>query len=58
MVAKNIEMIDYEVVKNTGGKRVLGFGRYAGIVGAYNGLLAYGLKSERYQLKAAHFFSQ
>ncbi len=55
MVAKNIEMIDYEVVKNTGGKRVLGFGRYAGIVGAYNGLLAYGLKSERYQLKAAHF---
>lgn len=54
MVAKNIEMIDYEVVKNTGGKRLLGFGRYAGIVGAYNGLLAYGLKSEKYQLKAAH----
>lgn len=54
MVAKNIEMIDYEVIKNSAGKRLLGFGRYAGIIGAYNGLLAYGLKSEKYQLKAAH----
>lgn len=54
MIAKNIEMIDYEVVKNARGKRLLGFGRYAGIIGAYNGLLAYGLKSEKYQLKAAH----
>ncbi len=54
MVNKNIEMIDYEVIKNSEGKRLLGFGRYAGIIGAYNGLLAYGLKSEKYQLKAAH----
>ena len=54
MVAKNIEMIDYEVIRNAKGKRLLGFGRYAGIIGAYNGLLTYGLKSEKYQLKAAH----
>lgn len=54
MVAKNIEMIDYEAIRNAKGKRLLGFGRYAGIIGAYNGLLTYGLKSEKYQLKAAH----
>ena len=54
MIAKNIKMIDYEVIKNSSGKRLIGFGRYAGIIGAYNGLLAYGLKSEKYQLRAAY----
>ena len=54
MLVKRIKMVDYEVIKNTNGKRLLGFGRYAGIIGAYNGLLTYGLKSEKYKLKAAH----
>jgi hypothetical protein len=47
-------MVDYEVLKNKKGERLLGFGRYAGVVGAYNGFLAYGLKSKKYNLKAAH----
>ena len=54
MLQLNISMVDYEVLKNTKGERLLGFGRYAGVVGAYNGFLAYGLKSEKYNLKAAH----
>jgi len=54
MLSLNISMIDYEALKNQQGKRLLGFGRYAGIVGAYNGLLTYGLKSGKYNLKAAH----
>ena len=54
MVAKNIEMIDYEVIKNSAGKRLLGFGRYAGIVGCYNTFLAYGKKTRLYNLKLAH----
>ena len=54
MLVKRIKMVDYEVIKNTNGKRLLGFGRYAGIIGTYNGLLTYGLKSEKYKLKAAH----
>ena len=54
MMELNISMVDYEVLKNQKGKRLLGFGRYAGIVGAYNGFLTYGLKSEKYNLKAAH----
>ena len=54
MINLNISMADYEVLKNKQGKRLLGFGRYAGIIGAYNGFLTYGLKSEKYNLKAAH----
>jgi len=54
MMELNISMVDYEVLKNQKGKRLLGFGRYAGIVGAYNGFLTYGLKSGKYNLKAAH----
>jgi len=57
MIDKKIKMVDYEVVKNKKGKRLLGFGRYAGIIGAYNGLLTYGLKSGQYNLKAAHLCS-
>lgn len=51
---KNIQLIDWEVVTNSKGQRLIAFGRYAGIVGAYNGFLTYGLKSGRYSLKAAH----
>jgi saccharopine dehydrogenase (NAD+, L-lysine forming) len=54
MIELNINMVDYEVLRNKQGKRLLGFGRYAGIVGAYNGFLTYGLKSGKYNLKVAH----
>lgn len=53
MVNLNIQMVDYELLK-LNNKRLLGFGRYAGIVGAYNGLLTYGLKSGQYNLKSAN----
>lgn len=51
---KKIQLIDYEVLKNRENKRVIGFGRYAGIVGAYNGFLAYGEKHGLYSLKPAN----
>ena len=35
-------------------KRLIAFGRFAGIVGCFNGLLGYGLKTKRYTLKRAH----
>ena len=54
MISLNIRMIDYEVLKFDSGKRILGFGRYAGIIGAYNGLLTYGLKTNSFNLKPAH----
>jgi alanine dehydrogenase len=54
MVAKKIRLIDYEYLKTGKGQRVLAFGRYAGIVGAYNGLRARGIKTNRFKLKPAY----
>ncbi len=51
---KNIQLIDWEVITNTKGQRLIAFGRYAGIVGAYNGFITYGLKTGRYNLKPAN----
>lgn len=51
---KHIALVDYEVLKDKHNKRIIGFGRYAGIVGCYNAFLTYGLKSGRYSLKPAH----
>ncbi|WP_425236077.1 NAD(P)-dependent oxidoreductase [Ulvibacterium sp.] len=53
ILEKNIELYDHEVITNAKGIRLVAFGRYAGIVGAYNGLRAYGLKSGTYQLPKA-----
>ena len=41
---KNIELYDHETIVDERGFRLIGFGYYAGIVGAYNGLRTYGLK--------------
>lgn len=51
---KKIELIDYEVIKDKHNKRLIGFGRYAGIVGCYNGFRTYGLKHGIYDLKPAN----
>jgi saccharopine dehydrogenase (NAD+, L-lysine forming) len=51
---KKIRLVDYEVLKDKYNKRVIGFGRYAGIVGCYNAFLTYGLKSGRYSMKPAN----
>ncbi len=50
---KNIRLIDYEcLAKNN--KRVVAYGHWAGIVGAYNGLLGYGEKFGLFKIKRAH----
>lgn len=50
---KNIELYDHEVITNIKGQRLVAFGRYAGIVGAYNGFRAYGLKYDLFKLPKA-----
>ncbi|MBO0358388.1 alanine dehydrogenase [Hymenobacter sp. BT186] len=51
----HITLVDYELMTNhDGGERIVAFGRWAGIVGAYNGLLTYGRKHNLYQLKPAY----
>ncbi len=54
MVEKRISLIDYEYLTTENGQRVVAFGRYAGIVGAYNGLRARGIKTNRFKLKPAY----
>ncbi|HMB65022.1 MAG TPA: NAD(P)-dependent oxidoreductase [Eudoraea sp.] len=53
ILKNNIELYDHEVITDRKGIRLVAFGRYAGIVGAYNGFRAYGLKSDLYQLPKA-----
>ena len=53
ILEKNIEFYDHEVITNEKGIRLVAFGRYAGIVGAYNGIRAYGLKHGIFKLPKA-----
>jgi len=53
ILRKNIRLIDYEVIKNDSGDRVVAFGRWAGIVGAYNAFYTYGKKTGLYELRRA-----
>lgn len=53
VLEKNITLYDHEVVTNAKGIRLVAFGKYAGIVGAYNAIRTYGLKSQRFNLPKA-----
>ncbi|NHF58135.1 alanine dehydrogenase [Flavobacteriaceae bacterium TP-CH-4] len=53
VLQKNIELYDHELITNSKGIRLVAFGRYAGIVGAYNGVRAYGLKHRLFELPKA-----
>lgn len=54
LLNKQITMIDYECLVDKHDNRIIGFGRYAGIVGAYNGVMGYGLHYNLFRLKPAH----
>ena len=50
---KNITLYDHETLVNESNHRLIGFGYYAGVVGAYNGLRALGLKLNCFELPKA-----
>lgn len=55
--AKKIALYDHETFVSESGKRLIGFGRYAGIVGAYNGFRLFGLKTKAFDLpKVEHLY--
>jgi alanine dehydrogenase len=56
LLEKNIEFFDHETIVNSDNFRLIGFGYYAGVVGAYNGLRAYGLKFGDFSLPKAGTF--
>jgi alanine dehydrogenase len=47
---KKIELYDHETIVKENGARLIGFGRYAGLVGAYNGFRALGLRDGLFEL--------
>ncbi len=54
LLEKKIRLIDYEVIKSPNGRRLIGFGRYAGVVGCYNGWRLFGIRNRLFTLKPAH----
>jgi saccharopine dehydrogenase (NAD+, L-lysine forming) len=50
IIQKNITLIDYECLEHDDGQRIIGFGFFAGIVGAHNGMMAYGNRTGLFKL--------
>lgn len=50
IIRKNITLVDYECLEHNDGTRIIGFGFFAGVVGAHNGMMAYGNRSKKYHL--------
>ena len=53
LLRKNIRMLDHEYFTNSKGARLVAFGYWAGLVGAYNGLIAFGKRNNLFDLKRA-----
>ena len=50
IIDKKITLIDYECLEHEDGQRIIGFGFFAGVVGAHNGMMAYGNRTCLYKL--------
>lgn len=54
ILSNNIRLVDYETLLWDAGNRIIGFGRFAGIVGAHYAFVMWGKKFGTYKLKPAH----
>ncbi|MEO5674758.1 MAG: NAD(P)-dependent oxidoreductase [Chitinophagales bacterium] len=54
VVKKKVSLIDYECLIWENGERILGFGHFAGVVGAHNGFYSYGRRFNLFDLKRAY----
>lgn len=50
ILEKSITLVDYECLEHEDGQRIIGFGFFAGIVGAHNGMMAYGRRTGAFEL--------
>ncbi len=48
---KRIRLLDWECMKDRKGKRVIAFGRWAGIVGAYHAIRMIGFRTSRFRIR-------
>ncbi len=51
VIEKKITLIDYECLEHADGTRIIGFGFFAGVVGAHNGMMAYGNRTGLFKLQ-------
>lgn len=54
IIKNDITLIDYECLEHEDGQRIIGFGFFAGLVGAHNGLMAYGKRTGLYNLERVY----
>ena len=57
LLEKNIEFYDHETIVDESFNRLIGFGRYAGIVGTYNAFRAFGIKFGLFSIPKAETLS-
>jgi alanine dehydrogenase len=57
ILEKNIDLYDHETIVDDQNRRLIGFGKYAGMVGVYNGIRAFGIKFELFKLPKAETLS-
>jgi len=57
LLEKKIDFYDHETIIDAQGNRLIGFGRYAGIVGTYNGIRAFGIKFGLFTIPKAESLS-
>ncbi len=50
ILRKQITLIDYECLEHEDGQRIIGFGFFAGVVGAHNGIMVYGQRTGSFHL--------
>jgi saccharopine dehydrogenase (NAD+, L-lysine forming) len=54
VIEKSITLIDYECMEHEDGQRIIGFGFFAGVVGAHNGMMAYGERTGTFHLERVY----
>lgn len=54
IISKKITLVDYECLEHEDGTRIIGFGFFAGVVGAHNGMMAYGNRTGNFSLSRVY----
>ena len=54
IIERDCTLIDYECLRHEDGQRIIGFGFFAGIVGAHNGIMAFGNRTGAFQLERVY----
>ncbi|HEV8082719.1 MAG TPA: NAD(P)-dependent oxidoreductase [Chitinophagaceae bacterium] len=54
IISNKITLIDYECLEHEDHTRIIGFGFFAGVVGAHNGMMAYGNRTGNFSLSRVY----